>query len=102
MGIMHGKPKPITFVSYFDIENLAEHGFVTEYQQKAVICYANYLEDIKKQPGKFGTIMFLIGEADLLNHSPMMTWSNLDHDFQQEIYEDYYRERLRIRKEISR
>lgn len=99
MGIIHGKPKAITFVSYFDKDNLAEHGFITEFQQNAVMSYANYLEDIKKQPGKFGTMIFLVGEADLLNHRPMMTWSNLSFDSQKELYEDYYRERLKIRKE---
>jgi hypothetical protein len=91
------KQKAVTYVGTFEHENMVEHGFTTDAQQRAVIAYADFLETVKKQPGKFGTMIFLVSEGDLLNHHPMTIWSNLDDKDMVALYEDYFAERLRLR-----
>lgn len=94
---VRGKQQVITYVGTFDPANMAEHGFTTDAQQRAVIAYADFLETVKKQSGNFGTMIFLVSEGDLLGHAPMTVWSNLDKGAQTALYEDYFRERLNIR-----
>lgn len=57
-------------IYYSDLERLAELGFTTDYQIKAVMALSDVMSQIRDMKEDFNFMTFLIKQKDLLNHRP--------------------------------